>query len=89
MPTLLPCQFSRYQMTEEEALQGALLTTLQICCIQNQIADIASRKLNLVYNPQNPTDFAQQISWYQGQLEALEFLLSASEAANLQLNQNR
>lgn len=86
MATLQPSQFCRYEMTELEILQGSALSLVQTQCLQNQLADIASRKLNLVFEPLNPTDFAQQIAWHQGQMDALQHLLMTSEAATLQLN---
>ena len=88
MATLQPSQFCRYAMTEQELLQGSSLSMVQTQCLQNQLADIASRKLNLVFNPANPGDFAQQIAWHQGQIDAIQHLLTTSEAATLQLNTN-
>ena len=88
MATLIPSQFCRYSLAEEEFIQGSALTSLQAYCIQNQIADQASRKLNLMFDPKNPEDFAQQIAWHQGQIDALQHLLNASEAALLQLSTN-
>lgn len=86
MATLLPSQFCRYSMSAQEILQGSALTSLQVYCIQNQIADLASQKLNLVFNPEEPAGFTQQVAYLQGQIDALQHLLNTSEAALPQIN---
>ena len=88
MAVLQPSQFCRYEMTEQEVLQGSCLTSLQVCCIQNQISDLATRRLNLSLDPKNPDDFVQQEAWIKGQIDALQHILNTSEAAIQQLNLN-
>lgn len=88
MATLQPSQFCRYEMSEQELLQGSALTSLQACCIQNQISDLATRRLNLALDPKNPDEYVQQEAWIKGQIEALQYLLNTSEAAIQQLNLN-
>ena len=83
---LQPSQFCRYELTEQELLQGSALTSLQAYCIQNQIANIAAQKLNLTFDPDKPSDFTQQVAYLQGQIDALQHLLNTSEAALPQLN---
>ena len=86
MATLQPSQFCRYEMSEQELFQGSALTSLQGYCIQNQIANLASQKLNLVFNPDEPAGFTQQVAYLQGQIDALQHLLNTSAAALPQLS---
>ena len=81
MATLKPSQFCRYELNEQEISQGSALTAVQGYCIQNQIADLAAQKLNLVFDPSKPDDFAQQIAYLQGQIDALQHILNTSESA--------
>lgn len=82
MATLKPSQFCRYELTEQETLQGSVLTFVQTYCIQNQIANLAAQKLNLVFDPSKPDDFAQQVAYLQGQIDSLQYLINTSESAS-------
>ena len=85
-PQLVVNSFSSYQLTDKQALEGAVLTSLQKQCIQNLLAINAEEKLTLEYDLSDPNTFIQQEAYKKGAIEILQFLLDSSEAANLELN---
>lgn len=90
MATLNPTnQFQSWTLTPEEFLQGGLLTSLQKQVIQNQIASVATQKINLEFKPAQPLEFAQQEAHLRGQIDALSYLLTLSEEAERQLSGQR
>ena len=82
-------QFQSWVLTPEEFLQGGLLTTAQKQCIQNQIASVATQKINLAFDSTKPLEFAQQEAHLRGQIDALSYLLTLSEEAESQLSGQR
>jgi len=80
--TKITSSFHRLAVTPQEQLSGSILSTLQIASIQNHRVDIAEQKLNLVFDPTNMIDFAQQNAYLQGQLDILQLLLDSSEASS-------
>ena len=82
-------QFQSWNLTPEEYLQGGLLTSLQRQVIQNQIASVATQKINLTFTPSEPMEFAQQEAHLRGQIDALSYLLTLSEEAESQLTGQR
>jgi hypothetical protein len=82
-------QFQSWNLTPEEYLQGGLLTITQKQVIQNQIASVATQKINLQYTPADPLGFAQQEAHLRGQIDALNYLLVLSEEAERQLTGQR
>ena len=82
-------QFQSWNLTPEEYLQGGILTSLQRQVIQNQIASVATQKINLSFDPSNPQGFAQQEAHLRGQIDALSYLLTLSEEAESQLTGQR
>lgn len=97
MSTLIPNDFSTYDLSDEEALQGALLSPTQVEVIQNDIAIYNMEKVNIEFDVNNPARFAQDEAHVRGKVEALRYRLDCSiaameqlefEAANPQLNQS-
>lgn len=86
MPIQATNSFTSYTLTEQELLIGSVLTSLQKCCIQNQLADLAERKLNLKFDPAHPQIFLQEEAELQGNLNALRYLLTLSESAESTLS---
>ena len=86
MSTLIPNRFSTYELTAQEALQGAVLTTLQKHVLQNHLANAAMEQVNLEYDALNPTKFAQEQASLKGQIDAYSFILDSSDVANDELN---
>lgn len=82
-------QFQSWNLTPDEFLQGGLLTLTQKQVIQNQIASVATQKINLSYTPTEPLAFAQQEAHLRGQIDALTYLLTLSEEAERQLSGQR
>ena len=82
-------QFQSWVLTPEEFLQGGLLTSLQKQVVQNQIASVATQKINLAFTPSDPLSFAQQEAHLRGQIDALSYLLTLSEEAETQLSGQR
>lgn len=82
-------QFQSWTLSPEEFLQGGLLTALQKQVIQNQIASVATQKINLAFMPADPLSFAQQEAHLRGQIDALSYLLTLSEQAEFQLSGQR
>jgi len=81
--------FQGWVLTPEEFLEGGRLTILQQQCIQNQIASVATQKINLSFTPNDPMTFAQQEAHLRGQIDALSYLLTLSEEAERQLTGQR
>lgn len=82
-------QFQSWTLSPEEFLAGGLLTTAQKQCIQNQIASVATQRINLAFTPDKPMEFAQQEAHLRGQIDALSYLLTLSEEAENQLSGQR
>jgi hypothetical protein len=86
MATVIPNEFTSYQLNAQEELEGALLTITQKQVIQNALSASATEKVYLDYDPANPQDFVQQEAYKQGMIAAYRFLLDASDAAEEVLN---
>ena len=85
MAHLIDNDFSSYELNEEEALQGSILTITQKQVIQNDIAVYAEEKLNLEFDTNNQMLFIQQESKLAGQIQALRYRLQSSEASEEEL----
>ena len=85
-PYITVNSFTSYSLTEKQALEGAILTTLQKQCIQNLLATNAEEKLRLEFDVANPESFIQQEAYKKGTIDILQYLVDASEAANIELN---
>ena len=59
MAQLIQNEFASFNLTEEEALQGSILTTLQMQVIQNQLSNAAMGKNALDFDPNNSAQFIQ------------------------------
>jgi hypothetical protein len=77
--------FQKWELSTEEYLQGSMLTVTQKQCIQNQICDLAHRKLNLVIDLENPAKTAAVAAELSGQIIALQYLLTLSANAEQEL----
>ena len=81
MAHLIPSSFSQYELTEEEELQGQILSVTQAHVIQNQLAACAEEQLLIKFDPEKTQQFVQENSFKQGQIEILKYLLIMSESA--------
>ena len=84
---LLSTTLSMYGLTDEEALQGAILTLVQGAVIQNEIAQVAEEKLALRFDPEHPSLFMQEEAYKSGQIAALKYRLECSLVAREELSQ--
>ncbi len=86
MATLITNTFSAYHLTDQEALQGSILTITQLQVLQNQLAQVAEEKLALDFDPTNPTTYAQQEAYMKGQMDLLLYIIDSSQASADTLN---
>ena len=77
--------FQSWILTENETIQGCVLTNLNTQVIQNQIAAYAQERLNLELDMTNPQRFVQQEADLKGKISALRYLLDLSESAQKQI----
>ncbi len=85
---IIPHAFNKYEMTDEEASRGAILTLSNQAVIQNLIAEKAEAKLSLQLDPQNFNAYIQEEAYLKGQIEILQFLLNMSAYAENTLKQS-
>jgi len=82
MATIVPNTFTTYKWADDEEEFGSIILTIgNRQRIQNEIATIAQQIINIEYDPEKTLQFVQQDSHLKGQLQALQWLLDASEAA--------
>jgi len=74
MAIIIPNDFTSYQLTEQEELEGSILTITQKQVIQNHLSAAAHEKNALEYDPENPQRFVQQEASLKGQLDAYHFI---------------
>lgn len=78
---LTPNSFSSYHLTEDDSLEGSILTTLQKQVIHNLLVVRAEQKLNLQLDAANPSSFIQEEACLAGEIAAYRTLIDNSEAA--------
>jgi len=78
MAQLIPNTFSSFSLTPEEEESGSVLNGYQKMVLQNKLSQIATQKINEVYDPLKPLIFVQQIGYLQGQLDIISWLLDSS-----------
>jgi hypothetical protein len=79
MAHLIPTAFSKWELTDEEAKQGSILSIAQTQVIQNNLAMAAEEKLMLEIIPDNVSLYLQREAGLAGQIAALQFLLDQSD----------
>lgn len=87
MAELITNTFSTFSLSDEEALQGSILTVTQKQVIQNKLAEVAEEKLALEVDSKDIDFFLQQEASLKGQLDILRWLLEAAEAAEETVNE--
>ena len=78
-------EFSSYDLTEDEVVQGSILSIAQKHVLQNKIAVAASEKLAIEFDVNNPNTFIQQEAYKKGELAALQFMLETSTSLEAEL----
>lgn len=81
MATLAQNDFSTYVMTDQEMLQGTILTVTQKQVIQNKLSILAHEKINLEVDSNNMQFFLQQEASLKGAMDELRFILEMSGAS--------
>ncbi len=81
MAVLIPNDFASFQLTEQEELEGSILTITQKQVIQNHLSSAAAEKIGLEYDPENSLKFVQQEASLKGQIDAYRFILASSDTA--------
>ena len=79
MSALLTNSFTSWALTPEELEAGSKLSELQRQVIQNMISEFAEQKIALLFDPQNPMQFAQLEAELQGKIGILKHLLAQSD----------
>lgn len=85
MPSIRQNIFQAWTLTPEELATSHQLTTLNICNLQNLLADAAQEKVNIKFEPSNPLAFAQREAELQGQIGILSMLIELA-SPTLSLN---
>lgn len=70
--------FTTYEFSPSEAIQASILPLLNQAFIQNKIAELATVKVNLTYDPEHPLKFQQEEAELQGQIKILQYLIDES-----------
>lgn len=86
MSSIIANSFTTYQLTEQEALIGSILTIAQTEVLQNRLSVTAELVLNLEYDSLNPVLFAAEQARLAGQIFLLREILDASQYA-IEMNQ--
>lgn len=73
--------FQAWVLSDEEKLQGYVLTTLQKQVLQNERCALANRKINLQFDPEYPLKFQQEEAELKGQIGIITYLLEMSDSA--------
>ena len=74
-------QFSSYNLSPEEQLEGQKLTVAQVRVLQNLLASYAEEKIHLTVDPTNVNIFLQQEADLKGKIDVLTYILDLSEAS--------
>ena len=75
---IISSTFTKYELTKSEQQSGSIFNDSQLAVLHNMRTDYAEQKLNLVFNPSNPIDFAQQEAFLAGQIQLLGYLIDTS-----------
>ncbi len=81
MPKQGKSLFTTWELSDEDEIQGSILSDLNIMVLQNMIATFAESKLAIKYNPMEPLIYAQEEAEITGQIGILQHLLVINENA--------
>lgn len=85
MATIQPSTYTKWNLSEEEVLSGAILSFSQKTLLQNDLANIAEQRLSLDLDPRNVTKFAQDEAFLKGQIAIMRLVLERSDAAEIEI----
>lgn len=78
---LTPNSFSSYHLTDEDTLEGSILSTLQKQVIQNKLAIKAEQRLAMQMDANNPLASLQEEAALAGEILAYRNIIVDSELA--------
>jgi len=81
MAKLLESIFTRYALTEQDLLDGAILTQSNLILLQTDLANTVEQKLSLEFTTDNPMKFAQDEAYFRGQMSIYQLILERHAAA--------
>jgi len=82
MAQIIPSAFCRVQFKdEEEQARAALLSAPTKDWIQYLLSQAAQKRLNLDFDPVNPSVFLQAEAALKGEISAYQYMLAASDSA--------
>ena len=73
--------FQAWVLSDEEKLQGYVLTSLQKQVLQNERCTAANQKIALDFDQEQPLKFAQEEAELKGKIGIISFLLEMSDSA--------
>lgn len=79
--TPTPNDFTSYDLSIAELAVATTLSPLQEAFIRNELSVCATKKVNVIFDPTNPTKFGLQVAYLDGQIASLRYLLAASDTA--------
>jgi hypothetical protein len=85
MSTFVRSTFTKYEFTQQEFTSASLLHEEQKRWYQSQLATLAESRIALVPDPNNYPAFIQQEAELKGQMNALQYLLDCSDAAEQEI----
>lgn len=68
-------QYTQYRLTPDQQIIGFSLSPEQRAVIQNDIAEAAIKRANLVLDTANPNKFIQEDAALKGQITILSYML--------------
>lgn len=81
----VPNEFTSYNLTPQQKLEGSTLTDDQLKVIQTEHSTVAAQLLGLTYDPKDPTQFGLDQAFLRGQLSTFQWLMEASIASKQEL----
>lgn len=81
MAEVINSRFTRWNFSESEVIQSAILSPLTELHIQNELAEATETKLLIAYNPDSPNatqEFIGEHEYWRGYCAALNNLLNLS-----------
>ena len=78
---LIPSQFSTFHLTEDEQLNGSILTETQKAVLINWRTQLATVQLATKINVNNITESVQDESYRRGQIDLITCMLETADVA--------
>lgn len=86
MAELRITNFTAYNLTEHEILEGSLLNYSQRCTFQNELANVSTQLSELTIDVTNPMEAVQQQAFLRGQQKLLQHFLETDKRAQEAIN---